>query len=288
MHFRPLLISLTCLMACSSKGPEPQPDTSSTDSGDAEETGESLPTETSRRVLHEAFTGSTCGPCAPATENIKRVLEAHPGEYTLLKIHVGSDPYVTDEGVQRRMHYLPGESSYGIPFVHADGTNGFHPNLMNAEEGYQDEDFEAFAAIPAVLEMSINHTVTEQTVNWTLDILPLADLSADNLRLHVAIMEGTTTKNVGTNGQTEFHNVMKKMVPSPLGSELPDLTRGSALELSGSYTFQGNYVEGTGISNPVDHATGHTVEEFDDLEVVAWVQDTVSWEVYQSTWTLAD
>jgi hypothetical protein len=186
------------------------------------------------------------------------------------------------------MYYLPGESSYGIPFVHADGSNGFHPNLMNAEEGYQDEDFEAFAEIPSVLEMSVSHSVTDQTVDWAVQILPLADVPADNLRLHVAIMEGTTTNNVGTNGQTEFHNVMKKMVPDSMGSELQALTRGESLELSGSYTFQGSYVEGTGISNPVDHTTGHTVEEFDDLEVVAWVQDSASWEVYQSAWTLTD
>lgn len=282
-----LALSLTLFAACSSDSSGPNPDTSN-DSGEKTDTGEPLPTETARRVLHEAFTGSTCGPCAPATENIKRVLDAHPGEYTLLKIHVGSDPYTTQEGVQRRLYYLPGESSYGIPFVHADGTNGFHPNLMNAEEGYQDADFEAFAAIPAVLEMSVSHTVTEQTVDWAIDILPLADVPADNLRLHVAIMEGTTTNNVGTNGQTEFHNVMKKMVPDHTGSELQALTRGEALQLSGSYTFQGSYAEGTGISNPVDHSTAHTVEEFEDLEVVAWIQDSASWEVYQSAWTLAD
>ena len=88
--------------------------------------------------------------------------------------------------------------------------------------------------------------------------------------------------------QTSQHNVMKKMVPDHTGSEMQALTRGEALQLSGSYTFQGSYAEGTGISNPVDHSTAHTVEEFEDLEVVAWIQDSASWEVYQSAWTLTD
>ena len=280
------LIFLPLLVSCSSgdSGPDSDSGTSS-DSGDSQEV-DVLPTETERKVLHEAFTGSTCGPCAPATENISRVLEAHSGQYTLLKIHVGSDPYISDEGVKRRMYYLPGEGSYGIPFVHADGVNGFHPNLMNSEEGYQDADFEAFAAIPSVVEMAVSHTITEQTVDWEIDILPLADIPADDLRLHVAIMEGTTYNNVGTNGQTEFHNVMKKMIPDQTGSPLDAMTRGEAVELTGSYTFQGSYAEAPGISNPVDHSTEHTVEEFSDLEVVVWIQNQETWETYQSAWTL--
>ena len=46
---------------------------------DTQDTGEPLPTETERIVLHEAFTGSTCGPCQPAAENIKRVLKENSG-----------------------------------------------------------------------------------------------------------------------------------------------------------------------------------------------------------------
>lgn len=286
---KPLLSSLMLLpllVACSSGETVPDPDISS-DSGNNLEV-ETLPTETERKVLHEAFTGSTCGPCAPASENISRVLDAHPDQYTLLKIHVGSDPYISDEGVKRRMYYLPDESSYGIPFVHADGVNGFHPNLMNSETGYQDDDFEAFAAVPSVVEMSVSHSVTDQTVDWEIEILPLADVPADNLRLHVAIMEGTTYNNVGTNGQTEFHNVMKKMVPNQKGSALGALTRGEAVELTGSYTFEGNYAEDPGLANPVDHSSEHTVEEFEDLEVVVWIQNKETWETYQSAWTQND
>ena len=35
--------------------------------------------------------------------------------------------------------------------------------------------------------------------------------------IHVAVNEKVTTQNVGTNGLTEFHHVMKKMLPNRLG-----------------------------------------------------------------------
>jgi len=270
-------LTLTCLLlsACTPADETPEP----------EDTGEALPTETERLVLHEAFTGSTCGPCQPASENIKRVLKENAGKYTILKYHAGSDPYVSFESVKRRMYYLPGESSYGIPYVHADGVNGFHPNLMNGEEGYQQEDFDDFYAVPAVLEMSVTHEVEGQTISWSIDILPLADIPSAKMVLHVGLAEGTTYNNVGTNGQTEFHHVMKKMVPDHKGAPLGDLFRGEAQTITGSYTFQGEYAVDAGYDNQVDHDIEHTVEEFEDLGVVTWIQNKESWEVFQSAWT---
>jgi hypothetical protein len=35
----------------------------------------------------------------------------------------------------------------------------------------------------------------------------------------------------------------------------------------------------------VDHDDAHTVEEFDDLAVVVWVQDMDTWEVFNTAWT---
>ena len=101
----------------------------------------------------------------------------------------------------------------------------------------------------------------------------------------VAIIENTTFNNVGTNGLTEFHHVMKKMVPDQEGTSLENLTRGEEISLQFSYTFQGEYDDSTGYSNPVDHSSAHTVEEFDDLSVIVFIQDNDSWQVLQSAWS---
>ena len=102
---------------------------------DDDSAGEPLPLETQRRVLHEWFTGSNCSPCAPAAARLEEVLAANPGAYTVLKYQIGSDPYVTREGVNRRMWYLPDDAeNYSIPYTHCDGLQGFHPNEINDDE----------------------------------------------------------------------------------------------------------------------------------------------------------
>ncbi len=259
-------------------GPAPDP------SGPTD-TGEPLPYETSRRVMHEVFTGSTCGPCFEADATLEGVLYENAGRYAVLKYQVGSDPYVSSEGVSRRMYYLPGKSSYSIPYVHADGRNGFHPSEINDDAGYQQSDFDGFAEVPALIELSTDISVEGQTVNWKVDVLPLSDIASEDLVLHIGIAEGVTYNNIGTNGQTEFHHVMKKMVPDEDGQSIQALVRGSAISLEGAYTFQGEYAEDAAYGNEVQHDVEHTVEEFDDLGLVVWIQDETTWEVYQSAWT---
>ena len=107
-----------------------------------------LPTETERRVLHEMFTGSTCGPCLEADALLTAVLDANPEAHTLISYQIGSDPYVSHEGIARRMGYLPADkSTYSIPYLHVDGATGLHPVEHNDDAGYQQADFDAHQVV---------------------------------------------------------------------------------------------------------------------------------------------
>jgi hypothetical protein len=292
-----LALSTTLILACTPKSGEDAADSGSSpadavgpssDDTSADDTGSGpppLPDSTGRRVLHEVFTGSTCGPCEPADRLIEEVLEGDEGRFTIIKWQVGSDPYMTAETVDRIMGYLPGESSYAIPYMHADGINGFHPVEINDGDGYNQANLDQFAGNPSPLLLTVSHTISDQTVDITVDYTALSDIDIDSLVLHAAIVENVTTGNIGTNGQTAFHDVMKKMVPDGAGSALTALTREDTDSLTLSYTFQGSYDDDTSRSDMVDHETAHTVEEFEDLEVVVWIQDTTTWEVFQSAWT---
>ena len=94
------------------------------------------------------------------------------------------------------------------------------------------------------------------------------------MKVHVAIIENKTTQNVKSNQETEFFQVMKKMLPDENGT-----TKSTAMNawdsVSFNYTFNGNYrLPANGqTANRINHATEHSVEEFTDLRVVAWVQD---------------
>jgi hypothetical protein len=258
-----------------------------TDKDASEDTASpTLPISTERSVLHEVFTGSNCGPCFGADALIDEVLHETTRRYTVIKYQVGSDPYTTTEGVRRRMFYLPGESTYAIPHVHADGVNGFHPAEINDSAGYALSNLDAFADIESPLRLWVTHTVTEQTVDISIGWTALSDVLSEDLVVHAAIIENKTTANVGTNGQAEFHQVMKKMVPDNEGTALSGLSREDEGSLDLSYTFVGDYNGETVYGDFVDHTIEHTVEEFDDLDVVVWVQDNDTWQVHQSAWTI--
>ena len=244
-----------------------------------------LPTSTERRVLHEMFSGSNCGPCLEADERVMEILAANPGRTVHIAYQVGSDPYMSHESVGRIMYYLPYESTYSIPYLHADGWNHLHPNLENDGVGYVQEDFDRFAEPTSPLDISVTHEIDGQTIDFHVTLQALSDMDSPDLVLHAAIIEGVTYNNVGSNGQTEFHHVMKKMVPDDEGTPLDSLSATETLEQTLSWTFNGDYASGTGPSNMVDHAIEHTVEDFEDLSVVVWVQDRATWEVPQSAWS---
>jgi len=240
-----------------------------------------------RMVLHEMFGGSTCAPCAGADELLLDVLHQNEDRYVLLSYQIGSDPYVSAEGVARRRGYLPppATGSYSIPWLQLDGANGFHPVEMNNDQGYTDADFDSYAAVPSHLGIEVQVSIEGQTVTSEITLQPGADYPSEDLVLHTAIIEGTTYANVGTNGQTEFHHVMKKMLPDAGGLSIEPLVRGEAVSFEQSWTFQGSYDDSTGISNMVDHTSAHTVEEFEDLSVIAFVQDRESLKIHQSIWS---
>ena len=103
--------------------------------------------------------------------------------------------------------------------------------------------------------------------------------------LQAAILENTTHNNIGINEQTEFHHVMKKMVPNHNGTPLEPMAAGDVVILNLSYTFNGDYNDSTSRDNQVNHAIEHTVEQFDDLSVVVFVQDNETQMVHQSAQT---
>ena len=83
-----------------------------------------------------------------------------------------------------------------------------------------------------------------------------------------------TANNKKSNGETQFHNVVKKMLPNQLGTTLAAKIVGKTDTTSITYTFNGNYrLPKNGLdTSKINHATEHSVENFANLRVVAWVQ----------------
>ncbi len=238
-----------------------------------------------RKSLHEVFTASTCPPCLPGNQVLQSVLQERMGGYTVIKYQYSfpgtGDPYFTLE-CQTRGSYYGGINS--VPRLQVDGKWNDNPN------GYDVGTFDQFYEQPSVMTITANQTIVDNTITINAKVKPVAALPG-NYKIHFAVLEKVTTRNVKTNGETEFHWVMKKMLPDANGSAIT-FASDAEQAVTKSYTFPGGYrlppsaVNGTtGAYAGINLATENSVEEMSDLIGVVFVQDEGDKEVMQSEWS---
>jgi len=230
-----------------------------------------------RVPLLEVFTSSTCPPCKPGNTNLANVLAAHqPSEYVVIKYQQNfpgtGDPYATNETVNRRNAY----SINSIPRMEVDG--GWDENAQLFTESL----YTAAKAVPAEYNISGSYSVSGKIVTANVNYSVLTTVPA-GAKLFVAITEKETIKNKKTNGETKFEDVMKKMMPSESGTQITEITAGQSGSKSLSFTFAGDYrlpANGS-TANHINDQTENSVEDFANLQVVAWIQGADK-KVYQA------
>lgn len=231
------------------------------------------PNETvTRKVLVETFTSSTCAPCLPGNNQLHSVINNLSADNKPINLKIQQnfpgtgDPYATNETVFRRDYY----NISAIPDTRVDGdfwagnTNNITANqIVGAKNraGLFDYDLEYMV------------DTIEQTVHITGTVTPLTDI-LPGTRLMMVIREAITKNNVKTNGETQFLDVVKKYINGLDGIELTGALTGEPLDIDISYTFNGNYrLPANGAeANRINHAIEHSVENFNNLSVVAWVE----------------
>ena len=231
-----------------------------------------------KKPLFEVFTSSTCGPCKPGNESLTAVLDQYPEKWTVVKYQYyfpgTGDPYYTTEGRTRGTFYGDVNS---VPRLEVDGGFDDHPsNLTNVL-------FEQFQATPSYVSITGDASLNEttHTVNVTGNIKSYSNYTG-SINAFIAIVEKKTTQNVKSNGETEFHFVMKKMLPDANGIALGNVEKGVDIPINQSYTFPGAYRLPSSSQDPINVATEHSVEEFSDLAAVIWLQNMTTKEIYQS------
>lgn len=213
-----------------------------------------------RTPCFEEFTSSTCSPCAGYNQDFVPWSNNHADEITLVKYQMSwpgsGDPYYTEEGGVRRGYY--GVS--WVPWQIADGMQ------IETNIGAVNSFFDDAMANPSFVGIVGNHSITGTTIDVSATVLPFAGLV--NSRVHIIVFENVTTENTGSNGETEFHHVMMKMIPDANGTSIDFTDR-----------------EPVTITDQVDLA-GTFIEEFDDLGVAIIVQDFEGRNVYQSVYSV--
>jgi hypothetical protein len=217
-----------------------------------------------RMVLVESFSQASCGPCAAQNPALEALLAANPTKAVAIKYQVswpGFDPMYNQNSaeVDARVSYY---NISGVPDRVLDGTN------QDASQTSIDNRY----AVPSPVNMTISHTINPgfATADITVTITAPAVWNPTNTVLHVGMIEQLIefSSAPGSNGETEFHNVMRKMVAGWNGSSVTAANFASA---GGSQTFTFE-----------DVAIPSYIYDLTELGFVAWVQNTTTKEVYQA------
>lgn len=190
-----------------------------------------------KKPLYEEFTSSTCGPCALQNPPLDAVLAGNPLTHSLIKYQVDwpgmGDPYYIPECRLRTQYY----ENLTAPKLYINSkpqwVAGMTQKVYNTHQG-----------ILATINIEIATAVIldDNTVIVEANITAL-EAAAAGLKAHIAIVQKTTTGNTGTNGETEFHNVLMKMLPDADGTTLEAMNAGDMVTLSETYNMSGTFME---------------------------------------------
>ncbi len=219
-----------------------------------------------RRVLLEEFTNASCPPCAAQNPAFHAVVDANIQYVTPIKYQTnwpGFDPM----NVQTQTDVAPRVTYYGVSGV---------PNLQ--QNGILDI-FPLTSYTPAMIQTAYN-TLTpvtialSHTLNATFDsvfinVAVTSDAAlSGNLRLRVAVVEDEINfaSAPGSNGETDFYEIMRKMLPNSAGTATGNFTAGETKSYSFAWKLAHFY-------------------DLNEMSVAAFLQDDGTKEVYQSART---
>ncbi len=224
---------------------------------------EVISVENNRLPLVEYFSSgnNTCTWCCEYEQSFQEIINSVGNHCSVIRYPSPfySDGYDTPESTAKYNFY----NVTGNPYLYLNGTFGTHPmNLTDTliHDGYF---FDTTS-----LTLSANSYVSGNQVDVEVLLLSSSAFTNPDMRLHIAIIENETYSNVNCQQVSSNTYVMKKMLPDENGTSINQLSSGTPYNFNYSYTFP--------ISN--------TVEEFSDLSVVVFVQDSVSKYIYQSNW----
>ena len=211
--------------------------------------------QTQRIPMIEHFSSSTCGPCVSVNYNMAQLTAANPGKYTYTKYPMywpsPGDPYYTDEGGVRQSYY----GCSAVPQTFLDGAD---QGFTNVSQTALDAQYNT----PAFANVRGAYTIEGNTINIIADFMSYVNLT--DVRAFISINEKTTNGNVASNGETEFHHIMLKMMENAEGNVI-SINAGEYKRFEYSFDMSSTYVE-----------------EMNDLEVSLWLQNYASKEIYNS------
>lgn len=222
--------------------------------------------QSQRLVLVEEATNASCGPCASQNPAFDALLQSNPDKLVAIKYHwyfPGYDPmhnHNTEENNARVSYY----GINGVPHALLDGVSLTGSSYTGAPANCTQAKIDAAYAVPSSLEISMSHEIDNGFINVAM-LIKATEAASGTLRARMVVVEKQIqfSSPPGSNGESLFHDVMKKMLPDQNGTELPSFEVGEYVILQGSWEYQNVY-------------------DINELDAVGFVQDNASKGVLQA------
>ncbi len=226
--------------------------------------------QSQRLVLVEAFSQASCGPCAAQNPAMNAAITAATSDTVVSVKYQTSWPGVDPMNAQNPAEVANRVSYYGItgvPDRRLDGNNGStitNPTIRNRYS----------VSSPFTIALSHSFSADYDSVFVTM-VITCTQNDSGPLKAHVALVEKdiTFSSAPGSNGETVFYSVMRKMLPDANGTNLAtSWTVGQTQTL----TF------GTKIPSEYGSPVPGYIYNLNKLAVVAFIQDNTSKNVRQA------
>lgn len=225
-----------------------------------------------RMVLFEEFTQASCGPCASQNPAFNTLLGSNTTKAVAIKYQTswpGVDPMnaANPSDVATRVTYY-GVS--GVPWAAMDGVAPTGSAYAGAPANVSQNTIDTRYAVTPALAISVTHSL-----NSTYDSIQIA-VNVNNpttsaftpngtFKLHTVIVEEEINypSAPGSNGETDFYDVMRKMLPDANGTTLA-----TSWAAGSSQTFTFNVALPTYIANLGEVAVVAFLQEDGNKNVV--------------------
>lgn len=192
---------------------------------------------TDKVVLIEDFANVSCIPCVTSNKIIEQLTNQTFGRKRVVAVKFATnfpspiDPFylANETDCNSRMQY------YNIIVAPTNIINGKIRPIPSDSNDVKDKILSELVKIPQFV-IDVNHNISGNTynINISIEIKDITNLDLSKLVLHTVVTETNIefATPPGSNGETKFYDVMRKMLPTNQGESL------SSINQIGTYNFQ--------------------------------------------------
>ncbi len=221
-----------------------------------------------KTVLIEDFANVSCNPCVVSNKILEQLTNHTFGRKKLVAVKFPTnfpspvDPFFLANGPDctSRMNY------YNIQIAPTNVIDGLFKPIPSDSNDVKSKILTQLEKVPQFVIL-VDHSINgnNYTINITLEIKDLSNLDFSNLVLHTVVTETNIefATPPGSNGETKFFDVMRKMLPGNHGESLTSYNQ------IGTYTFQ-------------RQLTLNSNWNASNINIVVYVQNTNTKEIFQT------